>query len=292
MTSPADTASAPAPAAGPLVLVTRPDGENRALGDAIRAAGFDSRLTPVIQFADCPAADDPALADRIRRLDRARGWLILPSPTAIGRLAQALRRRGVDPRELAGLRLAVVGAGSNRRLREHWGREADFVPTLPTAAELAAGLPAEPRQPILIVGSRQSRPEVPRGLRRRGRLVESIVLYETLPCPEGLSALREALGESARQARPPVLVVASPSAVEAIFGFFGAAARLPRAGWITIGPTTHARLLRRTAELEEPPPTVQSESPAPEAIVQAIRRIQGRLGSRAALPPRAGDPRP
>lgn len=103
--------SAP-PLAGRLIAVTRPAGQAASLCDAIRAAGGEALLFPVLAIA--AVEDDGALAATIDRLDDF-DLAFFVSPNAVEHALAAVRDRRSWPSRLA---VATVGKGSERALAQ------------------------------------------------------------------------------------------------------------------------------------------------------------------------------
>lgn len=290
--APQTAPGAPAPLRGASILWTRPEEEwqerlardseiGQATDAGIKDHGRDARATtsgatpealadagaiviqaPAIEFMDFVARNIEQFLMSLDHLREWRGWLILPSPTAIRHFGRLMQQANLNPAALGGVRIAVIGNGSAAAL-EALGLAIDFQPPEPNAASLAATLPAAPASGVMIAGSSQSRPELLEELKRRGLRVQFIALYDTRPCVEGLRAIAESLDK-----HPDTLILAaSPSAAEAIADWFDDNARpRPAARWIAIGPTTRARLLDLGVE---PCRIAQAASPDAAGIVAA-----------------------
>ena len=269
----------PSPQSGPslsgwTVLITRPTENAEPVLNALRQAGSSAVSTPAIEFSSLVEGNRERLDSLLRRLRDEAGWLVLPSPNAIRSFFEALGSPGRGPDPLGSVRLATIGAGSARALASH-GRRPDFESPRPTGAALAQALPAKTDEPVGIVGSAQSRPELRQGLAARGLSVEFVPIYETIPSASGLARLRRRL-EDLREARggslekpKAILLVGSPSAVDAIAeSTIHAEGLLEGVVWVAIGPTTRQRLDRLSLASG---PVIESASPEPEMLVQAAR---------------------
>jgi uroporphyrinogen III methyltransferase/synthase len=103
------------PLAGRSVAVTRARAQSSGLAARLRALGAGVTEAPVIRIEPLAVElPDPRNYD----------LLVLTSPNGVHRLFDLVR----DARALAGPRIAVVGPGTARALRQH-GVEADIVPT-------------------------------------------------------------------------------------------------------------------------------------------------------------------
>ncbi len=262
------------PLFGRRIALTRPQAESDAFAPALEAAGAEVWLTPVLDFEPLPPPEPVAAA--LDDLRRKGGWLILPSPTALRYFFDALETSGLDARSLLGIRVAVVGDGSARALKER-GVRADFVPDQARGEALAQTLPREEgRRRVLVAGSRLARPELIEGLRQRGFDLTHWALYQPRPNAGEIDRLLGALAAG----RLTDVVVFSPSAVQAIVERVPAIALPePRAGvgaeslgsggarWFAIGPTT-ARALEEAGF----PVAGAAASPTPAALVELISR--------------------
>ncbi len=269
----------PSPQPGPslsgwTVLITRPAENAEPVLNAFRQAGVAAVLTPAIEFSSLVDENRERLDSLLRRLRADDGWLVLPSPTAIRALFEVLGSPGQGPDPLGSIRLATIGAGSARALASH-GRRPEFESPRPAGAALAQALPAKPGEPVGIVGSAQSRPELRQGLAARGLSVEFVPIYETIPSPSGLAGLHCRLEQLCRarggslEKPKAILLVSSPSAVDAIAeSTINVKGLLEGVIWVAIGPTTRQRLewlsLANGAVIE-------SASPETEMLVQAAR---------------------
>jgi uroporphyrinogen III methyltransferase/synthase len=237
--APARAADASGPdLSGWSLILTRPEGADAPLAEALAAMGADVIEAPAIEFASFVEQNVRPCLAAIQGLRAAEGWLVLPSPTAVRQFAALVSRLSLAPDVLAGIRLALVGQGSAREA-EACGLRTDFVAPHPRGEALAEALPAVPGTPVLIAGSTQTRPELRNGLALRGFAVQVLPLYAPRPSRAGLQAILDALVE-----RPDrVLIVTSPSGVDAIRA--QAIPPTPAARWVAIGPTTARRLEKR-----------------------------------------------
>jgi uroporphyrinogen III methyltransferase/synthase len=114
----------------------------------------------------------------------------LTSPNGVRLLFERLR----DARALAGVRVAAIGPGTARALREH-GIEPDVVPEQAVAEALVEALRDIPVRRALIARARDARGVLPEALRERGAEVDVVALYETVaeqPEPGSLEAAKAA----------------------------------------------------------------------------------------------------
>lgn len=116
------------------VLLTRPEGRNEELADALRAAGHEVACVPLIGLE--PLGDDPVDLD-------GYDWVLVTSATG----ARELRRRGRGRPK----RFAAIGPATAAALGG-----ADLVPRVSTQEGLLAELPRPPGR-VLFAGAEAAR---------------------------------------------------------------------------------------------------------------------------------------
>jgi uroporphyrinogen-III synthase len=212
------------------VWVTREEGSAGPLCAALRAAGLEPVLEPVIERRVVDGA-----MEELARLG-PDDWLVLTSPFAIDAVPDG---EGTTPR------VAVIGEPSRRRAVAR-GLRVELVGGPGGAAALFRQLAGRAAGTTVLYprSSLATPPRPPEGVTLR-----SPVLYETAPRRFRSDVIDEV----------DVIAVASPSAVRAI-GAAGAAAR-----FASIGPTTTAALREIGVE-----PWVEAEEPTFPALAAAI----------------------
>jgi uroporphyrinogen III methyltransferase/synthase len=163
----------PGPLDGASVVVTRARAQASELATRLRALGAAVIETPSIRIA--PRADE---------LPPLEGFdlVCLTSPNGVAILFEKLAARGEDARALAGARVAVIGPGSARALREH-GVIADVVAERFVAEGLVESLSSVEVSRVLIARAADARDVLPDALRERGAEVVVASLYDTLAEP-------------------------------------------------------------------------------------------------------------
>jgi len=164
---------APGPLAGVTVVVTRARAQASELAARLRTLGARALETPAIRIS---ATSDP--------LPALAGFdlICLTSANGVQQLFERLAARGEDARALAGARVAAIGPGTARTLREH-GVIADIVPERFVAEGLIEALAEIPVSRVLIARAAGARDVLPDALAARGAEVEVVSLYETLAEP-------------------------------------------------------------------------------------------------------------
>lgn len=204
------------------VAVTASVGRLEGLEARLRALGHDAVRASLVAVR--PRADEATRAAAAALA--ALRWRLYPSRTAVE--AWCALGLGFDPET----RLGAVGPATAAALRAA-GARVDVVAQPATAKALAAQVLAHPDGPrggeeVAVVQGSSARPALVRGLAAGRVRARTAVVYD-----------REGLGW--RVAGPVgVVVVASPSAVQALPAFVGAGAVL-----VAIGSTTAAAARRR-----------------------------------------------
>ena len=212
----------PGPLAGVTVVVTRARAQASELAARLRTLGARALETPAIRIA--------ATSDELPSLT-GFDLICLTSANGVQQLFERLAARGEDARALAGARVAAIGPGTARALREH-GVIADIVPERFVAEGLIEALAEIPVSRVLIARAAGARDVLPDALAARGAQVEVVSLYETLAEPIDPALAPEL-------ARADYLTFTSSSTVR----FFLASAQPgPDTRIASIGPVTSATL--------------------------------------------------
>jgi uroporphyrinogen III methyltransferase/synthase len=212
----------PRPLAGATVVVTRARAQASALATALGALGA--------RVIEAPAIRIVASSDALPPL-KGFDLICLTSANGVALLFERLAARGEDARALAGARVAAIGPGTARALREH-GVVADVVPERFVAEGLVEALAGIEVSRALIARAASARDVLPDALRERGAAVEIVSLYDTVAEP-----IEEALGPALAQA--DYLTFTSSSTVRF---FLSSAQPGPHTRIVSIGPVTSATL--------------------------------------------------
>lgn len=175
----------PAPAHPPRILVPRPAERSGPIMRALRAAGYEPDLVPLIRIE--PADDPDSIIDLVGALAGGRfGWLAVSSASAVAPLVDAAAHLGLDlPEALSGTRVGVVGKATAAAL-EAAGVRVDLVSSRGSAESLARDWPtpdAFPHHParVLLPHGDLAEPTLAEGLRAKGWAVRTVVAYRTRP---------------------------------------------------------------------------------------------------------------
>ncbi len=233
------------PLFGRRVVVTRARHQAAELVDRLLELGAQPILFPTIELVDPP---DTATVDRTLAAAASYDWLILTSANGADRFFKRFLAQGRDIRELAGVRVAVIGPGTEAAV-ERYGVRAAFRPQRFRAEAVADGIGSVAGKRLLLARAERAREVLPDTLRARGAEVDVIALYRTVT--PGQPAPLDVLDDA------DVFTFTSASTVEGFFRIVGArATELLRAGVVAaIGPITAAALERegvRPAVVAEP----------------------------------------
>lgn len=167
------------PLAGIRVLITRPGQQSSRLAGMLRQEGAEVLEVPTIALTSRMQEEKPQAA--VSSLTSGQyDWLVFTSPSGVMFFMDAFLEAH-DVRELASVKIAVIGRGSERELIKY-GIRADFVPSvydgLTLGRELAQRIPENSR--ILIPRARAGNRElVEELLKREGTELTDLPIYET-----------------------------------------------------------------------------------------------------------------
>ena len=253
--------------------------------DRLRNAAAPRVLfAPLQQARTVPATEElrgiPALLE-----SGAYAWVSFTSAHTVRACAELWGEDFTRAVHAGGARIACVGAATARAVRAQLGLDADFQPSVQSAAGMLAELegpaagavstdsaaagPAstEPATVLVLEGS-NARPTLREGLKNLGWSVTARVLYDMVsaervePSELSLSAAR-ALLQGADAPNPDVIVVTAPSRLHALLD--GAPALGPESvpPVVAIGATTASAC--RALNLRH----VQADSPSPRDLARA-----------------------
>lgn len=133
------------PLAGKKILLTRPKELISEMAVRLRRAGAEVLEMPAIETV--PIEPNPALDRKMAELragDKRPGWIIFTSPSGVRIFMERLLSEQ-DIRVLAGIKIAVIGEGSAKKLRTY-GIRADFMPSVYDGETLGRELARKIRQ--------------------------------------------------------------------------------------------------------------------------------------------------
>jgi len=177
------------PAIRPRVIVTRASDQAAELVSALRNAGLEPVPVPTIAVELEPPGGS---LDRAARVLHTYSWVVITSANGARAILKAAERTLA---ELGAPSWAAIGPATSRVL-EHGGIEIDYQPSQSSAIALAAELPVNLGDRVLVVRGDLAGDELAVALRARGAMVDDVVAYRTREAPSTSQALlRRALAE-------------------------------------------------------------------------------------------------
>ena len=238
-------------------------------------------FAPLQQARTVPATEElrgiPALLE-----SGAYAWVSFTSAHTVRACAELWGEDFTRAVHSGGARIACVGAATARAVRAQLGLDADFQPSVQSAAGMlaefegpAAGPDSTEPAAVLVLEGSNARPTLREGLKNLGWSVTSRVLYDMVPAERvepgelSLAAARALLrgstaeGSMPEPPAPDVIVATAPSRLHALLD--GAPALEPESvpPVVAIGATTASAC--RALNLRH----VQADSPSPRDLARA-----------------------
>ena len=165
------------PLAGWKVLVTRPRQHISKTADLLRKKGAEVLELPSI--CTVPVEDNSKLYEAFEKLNTYQ-WIIFTSPAGVEIFFDEMDRKEMDVRSLGQAKIAVIGEGTKKKLKEHH-LMADFVPSVYDGDTLGAELAKELQgnEKILIPRAEAGNQKLPELLEQAGAKVDDIATYTT-----------------------------------------------------------------------------------------------------------------
>ena len=165
------------PLAGWKVLVTRPRQHISKTADLLRKKGAEVLELPSI--CTVPVEDNSRLYEAFEKLDTYQ-WIIFTSPAGVEIFFDEMDRKEMDVRSLGQAKIAVIGEGTKKKLKEHH-LLADFVPSVYDGDTLGAELAKELQgnEKILIPRAEAGNKKLTELLEQTGAKVDDIATYTT-----------------------------------------------------------------------------------------------------------------
>ena len=165
------------PLAGWKVLVTRPRQHISKTADLLRQKGAEVLELPSI--CTVPVEDNSRLYEAFEKLDTYQ-WIIFTSPAGVEIFFDEMDRKEMDVRSLGQAKIAVIGEGTKKKLKEHH-LLADFVPSVYDGDTLGTELAKELQgnEKILIPRAEAGNKKLTELLEQTGAKVDDIATYTT-----------------------------------------------------------------------------------------------------------------
>lgn len=166
------------PLAGWKVLVTRPKNLISQTSAKLREKGAEVLELPSIRTV--PVKDQSRLYEAFEDME-AYQWLVFTSPTGVEVFFEEMQKREKDIRSLGRIRIAAIGEGTRKKLREH-GLYVDLMPEVYDGDSLGQALARKLTggERILIPRASKGNANLVRLLKEAGAQVEDVATYETV----------------------------------------------------------------------------------------------------------------
>jgi uroporphyrinogen III methyltransferase/synthase len=173
-------------------VVTRPRAQAADFVEWLEAQGAEAVLFPAIRIVP---PEDPAPLRRAAAGVGSYDWIVFTSANGVERFWEEMAAQGIDPRALAGARLAAIGPATAAALAAR-GARADAVPESYVGEAVADALGATgPLRGarVLLPRAAGARAVLPERLVELGATVDDIESYRSVPDREGAVELRRRL---------------------------------------------------------------------------------------------------
>ncbi|WP_042474992.1 uroporphyrinogen-III synthase [Bacillus ndiopicus] len=185
-----------APLAGKTIYVTGTQ-KVQTISELVERYGGEIKYFPLLAIQECVTTEDAVWLQKLAIYD----WLIFTSQNAVTSFIRKLERNPIE----VSCRIAAVGIKTKAELEQH-GFTVDFVPTIFSADVFVKEFPqiAGDGRCLFLKGS------LAKSTIRDVLHCDEWIVYETVP----LTTYVQALEESLLQAKEPIVIFASPSAVQ------------------------------------------------------------------------------
>jgi uroporphyrinogen-III synthase len=204
------------PLAGKRVVVTRALEQSQPLVDALRDAGGEPVLLPLVAFAP---ADNLAELDACLRNSARFDWVFFTSQNALRAVQQRCASLDLPlAKVFSGVKIAAVGPATAEAVVAA-GLHVNFISRIHTGVALAEELSAEEkRKRVFLPRSDRANPDLIEVLNLHGWRVTPVVAYKTVSPPTDSSAVQESILRGDADA----ILFFSPSAVHHLRDLLGA----------------------------------------------------------------------
>lgn len=227
------------PLTGKRVVVTRALEQSQSLVDALRAAGAEPVLLPLVAFA---SADNSIKLDGCLRNSAQFDWVFFTSQNAL----RAVQHRCAElelpfERAFAGVKIAAVGPATAEAVTAA-GLTVNFISKIHTGVALAEELSAQTQNKrVFLPRSDRGNPDLIEVLNLRGWQVTPVVAYKTVsPISDSPGAAESLFGRDA-----DAILFFSPSAVHHLRDLLGSdrfRELSQRMTFVAIGPVSEDAL--------------------------------------------------
>ena len=204
------------PLAGKCVVVTRALEQSQSLVDALRDAGAEPVLLPLVAFAP---ADNLGELDACLKNSARFDWVFFTSQNALHAVQQRCAVLELPLDEVFdGVKIAVVGPATAEAVTAA-GLTVNFISQIHTGVALAKELSAEAQKKrVFLPRSDRANPDLIEVLNLHGWQVTPVVAYKTVPPKSDLLDAQESL----LRREVDAILLFSPSAVHHLRDLLGA----------------------------------------------------------------------
>jgi uroporphyrinogen-III synthase len=227
------------PLTGKRVVVTRALEQSQSLADALRDAGAEPVLLPLVAFAP---ADNPAELDACLKNSARFDWVFFTSQNAVRAVRQRCEVLELPlARVFDGVKIAAVGPTTAEAVTAA-GLTVDFISQIQTGVALAGELSSATRtKRVFLPRSDRANPDLIEALNLHGWQVTPVVAYKTVSPSSESPGLRDSL----LRANADAILFFSPSAVHHLRDLLGSARFRElshQAIFVAIGPVSENAL--------------------------------------------------
>ena len=223
------------PLLGKGVVITRPEAQAEDFANLLHERGARVIHFPTIQIV--PPASWTACDTALDQLAAYR-WIIFTSANGVRFFFRRLHEKGLDVRDLKGIRLCTIGPATAAAL-EAKGLTVDLVPATYISEGVVAAFAGQDMQGkrVLLPRAEEARDVIPEGLARQGAQVDVVPVYRTI----GSDRRKKDLEAFLNRDEVDVIAFTSPSTVNHFMEIMGRDFVMPAKVKIAvIGPVTAA----------------------------------------------------
>ncbi|HEV2207565.1 MAG TPA: uroporphyrinogen-III C-methyltransferase [Verrucomicrobiae bacterium] len=168
------------PLFGRRVVVTRSRDQAPELSSRLQELGAEVLSVPTIKLEAPTRRED--LVDALLELN-SYDWLVFTSPNGVSTFFEYFFRQFHDMRDLGGARIAAVGPGTARKLRE-LHLQVDLMPDEALGAAVAEAFcefESIENLKLCLLRAEVANPDLPAALEALGAIVDDVACYKTVP---------------------------------------------------------------------------------------------------------------
>lgn len=243
------------PLKGKSVIVTRPKDRAGTLSQRLRSLGADVTEFPCIETH--PLIPCPEMEQAVEHIASYQ-WLVFTSPAGVSALMDFLDRTDRDVRALGNIKLAAIGPGTDRELRNH-GLRADLIPEVYDSDHLGQALgDMKPSGKVLILRAEWGTRALTDALDEAAVSYNDIRCYETRYTAPNTEEVRDQVAQGA------IVTFTSASTVTGFVSALGEGTDFSAITAACIGKQTEAEAHKYHLR------TITAEKATMDALVQRI----------------------